>query len=76
MSENIQAGTVWVNTYSQLDPSVPFGGLKSSGYGKEGGLEQIADYLATKAVIMIEASVVRPVYWLTFSRSAGRPIAA
>jgi len=52
MSENIQAGTVWVNTYSQLDPSVPFGGLKSSGYGKEGGLEQIADYLATKAVIM------------------------
>jgi len=31
------AGTVWVNTYTMFDATTPFGGYKSSGFGREGG---------------------------------------
>nr|WP_082640556.1 aldehyde dehydrogenase family protein [Aureimonas sp. N4] len=46
----LQAGSVFVNGYHLLDPAVPFGGYKSSGYGREGGAEQIDGYLNTKAI--------------------------
>ena len=46
----LQAGSVFVNGYHLLDPAVPFGGYKSSGYGREGGAEQIHGYLNTKAI--------------------------
>jgi aldehyde dehydrogenase (NAD+) len=50
LAAQVRAGTVWVNTYHSLDPAVPFGGFKESGFGKEGGSEQMEDYLATKTV--------------------------
>ena len=34
----LRAGTVWVDTYNMFDSSTPFGGYKSSGFGREGGL--------------------------------------
>ncbi|TVV77269.1 aldehyde dehydrogenase family protein [Sphingomonas solaris] len=46
----IRAGTVWVNHYFAMDPSVPFGGYKMSGYGREGGFEHVESYLNTKSV--------------------------
>jgi aldehyde dehydrogenase (NAD+) len=46
----IKAGTVWVNHYGAMDPAVPFGGYKLSGYGREGGDEHIESYLQTKGV--------------------------
>lgn len=46
----IKAGSVWVNMYHALDPAVPFGGMKMSGYGREGGIEHLHEYLETKAV--------------------------
>ena len=46
----IRAGTVWLNTYRMMDPAVPFGGYKHSGYGRESGSEQMAEYLQTKTV--------------------------
>ncbi|MHB1209570.1 MAG: aldehyde dehydrogenase family protein [Acidimicrobiales bacterium] len=46
----IRAGSVWVNCYNLMDPAVPFGGYKMSGYGREGGLEQLDEFLETKAV--------------------------
>ncbi len=49
-AERKHAGTVWVNTYHALDPAVPFGGYKMSGYGKEGGTEHLEEYLTTKTV--------------------------
>ena len=52
MAKAIRAGTVWVNNYGGLDPAVPFGGYKTSGIGRECGLEQMEEYLETKAVIM------------------------
>lgn len=41
---------VWVNEYNDFDISVPFGGYKQSGYGKEMGAEALAGYVNTKAV--------------------------
>ena len=36
--EGIRAGSVWVNCYQAMDPAVPFGGYKMSGYGRESGI--------------------------------------
>jgi aldehyde dehydrogenase (NAD+) len=52
LANRLRAGSVWVNTYHALDPAVPFGGQKMSGYGKEGGVEHLEEYLTTKAVWM------------------------
>ena len=38
MARSIRAGSVWVNCYQAMDPAVPFGGYKMSGYGRESGL--------------------------------------
>jgi aldehyde dehydrogenase (NAD+) len=46
----IKAGTVWVNHYFAMDPAVPFGGYKMSGFGREGGAEHVASYLNIKSV--------------------------
>jgi acyl-CoA reductase-like NAD-dependent aldehyde dehydrogenase len=46
----LRAGTVWVNAYNLYDPSLPFGGFKQSGYGRELGIEAIDGYLETKSV--------------------------
>ncbi len=50
LSRRIRAGSVWVNMYHAIDPAVPFGGMKMSGYGREGGLEHLGEYLETKAI--------------------------
>lgn len=50
LAARVRAGSVWVNTYHLLDPAVPFGGSKMSGYGREGGTEHMDEYLATKTV--------------------------
>lgn len=50
MSERLQAGTVWINTYRVVSYLAPFGGVKHSGYGRESGLHAIDEYLETKTV--------------------------
>jgi aldehyde dehydrogenase (NAD+) len=50
IARQLRAGSVWVNTYHALDPAVPFGGYKMSGYGREGGAEHLESYLNTKAI--------------------------
>jgi aldehyde dehydrogenase (NAD+) len=52
LAHRIRAGSVWVNTYHGLDPAVPFGGYKMSGYGREGGREHLHEYLNTKAIFI------------------------
>jgi aldehyde dehydrogenase (NAD+) len=51
MARNIQAGTVWLNTYQLLSPTAPFGGYKKSGVGRELGRGALEAYLETKTVI-------------------------
>jgi (Z)-2-((N-methylformamido)methylene)-5-hydroxybutyrolactone dehydrogenase len=50
MSERLQAGTVWVNTYRAVSFMAPFGGYKDSGLGRENGIDAIREYLQTKCV--------------------------
>uniref|UniRef100_A0A4W4E6X8 10-formyltetrahydrofolate dehydrogenase n=1 Tax=Electrophorus electricus TaxID=8005 RepID=A0A4W4E6X8_ELEEL len=50
VSERLQAGTVFINTYNKTDVACPFGGFKQSGFGKDLGQEALNEYLKTKAV--------------------------
>lgn len=50
MSEELKAGTVWVNTYRAISYMAPFGGYKDSGIGRENGMGAINEYLQTKSV--------------------------
>lgn len=58
MSEELQAGTVWVNTYRAVSYMSPFGGYKKSGLGRESGQEAINEYLQTKSVWISMATEV------------------
>ncbi len=50
MAARLKAGTVWINTYRKNAPSVPQGGYKISGLGREGGIESMRGYLQSKSV--------------------------
>jgi phenylacetaldehyde dehydrogenase len=50
MAEAMRAGTVWVNCYNVFDSSLPFGGYKQSGWGREMGSDVLELYTETKAV--------------------------
>ena len=58
MSERLQAGTVWVNTYRAVSYLSPFGGYKRSGLGRESGQEMIKEYLQVKSVWISTATEV------------------
>jgi aldehyde dehydrogenase (NAD+) len=49
-AKGLRAGSVWVNCYQAMDPAMPFGGYKMSGYGRESGLQHVEEYLNVKAV--------------------------
>ncbi|MFS1286891.1 aldehyde dehydrogenase family protein [Pseudomonas piscis] len=48
----LKAGRVWINTYGESDPAMPFGGYKQSGWGREFGQESIDAYTQVKAVML------------------------
>ncbi|ONH65117.1 Potassium-activated aldehyde dehydrogenase, mitochondrial [Cyberlindnera fabianii] len=50
VSNKLEAGTVWVNTYNDFDSQTPFGGFKQSGIGREMGTEALDNYTQVKAV--------------------------
>ncbi len=50
LSSAIKAGAVWINTYRNVSPMVPFGGFGWSGHGREGGIESVLAYMSTKSV--------------------------
>ncbi len=52
VAANLRCGTVWVNTYGMFDPSVPYGGYKMSGYGRELGEAALDAYTQVKSVWM------------------------
>jgi aldehyde dehydrogenase (NAD+) len=49
-AKRLKAGTIWINTISTTDNAVPFGGFKSSGFGRELGKAAIDLYTETKSV--------------------------
>uniref|UniRef100_A0A480R857 10-formyltetrahydrofolate dehydrogenase n=1 Tax=Sus scrofa TaxID=9823 RepID=A0A480R857_PIG len=52
VSEKLEAGTVFINTYNKTDVAAPFGGFKQSGFGKDLGEEALNEYLRTKTVTL------------------------
>ena len=61
VARRLQAGTVWINTYRSLSPSMPFGGYKASGLGRENGIEVMKEFTQVKSV------------WIETEPSAGDP---
>jgi phenylacetaldehyde dehydrogenase len=51
MAKKIRAGTVWINCYNVFDASLPFGGYKQSGWGREMGHEVLNNYTEVKSVV-------------------------
>ena len=41
----VKSGVVWSNTYNKFNPASPFGGYKESGFGREGGLHGLKEYI-------------------------------
>ena len=56
MTQLIDSGQVGVNCHAAMDPSMPFGGNKQSGWGREFGSEGLDLYLKTKAVTVAWSS--------------------
>ena len=52
LSAQVQAGTLWITQLAASWPELPFGGVKDSGYGSEGGPESLEACLQTKTVAM------------------------
>ncbi|MGX7677949.1 aldehyde dehydrogenase family protein [Jatrophihabitans sp. DSM 45814] len=48
VARGLQAGSVWINTYSDIQPSGPYGGYKQSGYGRLGGVEGLHEFAQVK----------------------------
>ena len=51
-AERIEAGYTWINSKTKVYDELPFGGWKSSGYGKEHGEEAFDYYTETKSVVL------------------------
>jgi acyl-CoA reductase-like NAD-dependent aldehyde dehydrogenase len=50
VGDQLQAGTVWINNWHMADPTLPFGGYKQSGLGRECGPEALTEYTEAKHV--------------------------
>lgn len=53
LSQNLQVGMLWINQPAVAWPEMPFGGVKDSGYGSEGGSEALEAYINTKSVAIM-----------------------
>ncbi|HYV19627.1 MAG TPA: aldehyde dehydrogenase family protein [Verrucomicrobiae bacterium] len=49
-ARQLQAGTVWINSYGLYDSAMPFGGVKQSGFGRELGRQGLLEYTQTKSI--------------------------
>ena len=61
VSSKLQTGIVWVNDHHRLDPSSPWGGVKDSGIGREGGWESFHEFTHVQAVTI--RTDPKPVDW-------------
>jgi len=53
VSERIEAGTVWINCHAMYDASLPIGGIKQSGWGRDSGRAALDNYLEWKTVCAV-----------------------
>ncbi|KAI1078589.1 Aldehyde/histidinol dehydrogenase [Whalleya microplaca] len=62
----IQCGNIWINTHAEIQPNVPFGGWKQSGFGIEWGVEGLKTYCGLQSVYvrLLEAPWATDEPWL------------
>jgi len=53
MAERIRAGTVWINCHLMYDATLPIGGMKQSGWGRDSGFQAMDNYLEEKTVCAV-----------------------
>ena len=53
MSAALQAGTVWINCHAMYDASLPIGGMRQSGWGRDSGRQAMDNYLEWKTVCAV-----------------------
>jgi acyl-CoA reductase-like NAD-dependent aldehyde dehydrogenase len=61
LSARLEHGMVWVNDHHRLDPASPWGGVRESGIGREGGWESFHDFTHVRSTTIRTAS--EPVDW-------------
>ena len=59
VAKDLDAGTVWINTYRTSAAQAPFGGVKRSGYGRERGTEGLMEYLRVKNTMIDLSTDIR-----------------
>lgn len=57
VSKRLESGIVWINTWMNRDLRTPFGGVKESGYGREGGLEALKFFSEIKTVCIETSNI-------------------
>lgn len=62
VSQRIESGVVWVNTYRYIRWSTPYGGFKASGWGRENGTDALDAYQETRTTIMSASGQFADVY--------------
>ncbi|BBY90420.1 betaine-aldehyde dehydrogenase [Mycobacterium gallinarum] len=50
VARKLEAGSVWVNSHSDIEPQSPYGGYKQSGFGRSGGLQGLQEFLQVKNI--------------------------
>lgn len=68
LAKQLNAGTVWVNTYGMFYNQLPYGGFKQSGFGKELGREGLLEYTRLKNIVIDQSTDAKPLvnYWYGF----------
>ena len=68
LAGQINAGTVWINTYGMFFNELPYGGFNQSGFGKELGKEGFLEYTRLKNIVMDDTKDAKPIvnYWYGF----------
>ncbi len=62
VAAHMTSGMVWINCYKRVNPASPFGGVRSSGYGREMGFEAMREYTQVKSVWVNVDAQIPPYY--------------
>ncbi|MDO5605311.1 MAG: aldehyde dehydrogenase family protein [Paracoccus sp. (in: a-proteobacteria)] len=60
LAAQIRAGVVWINGANMFDAAAPFGGMRESGFGREGGRVGLMEYLAAPPPAAVKEKTARP----------------
>ena len=67
IAKRLQAGTVWINQYDDFDTSLPFGGYKESGWGRDKGEYALENYMEVKTINF----PINKYWWVNSAKSFG-----